>query len=401
MAVDRLTFYQRLAQSSDKRILLVVLDGLGGLPREPGGPTELEEASTPVMDRLAREGENGLMTPVLPGVAPGSGPAHLALFGYDPIAHPVGRGVLAALGVGIDLRPGDVAARINLCTLDRQGQILDRRAGRISSEEAVPLIRRLAEVDVGLETIVRLVKEYRACVVFRGSELDGRIADTDPQRIGVPPLTPVPLVAEATDMANQVACFIEGAQEALADHEDANGVLLRGFDSYAPLPSFGELYRLRAAAVATYPMYRGVARLAGMVPIEVGDTLEELADGVRSCGEYDFVYLHYKYTDSRGEDGDFGAKVREIERADELIGMVLDCGFDVITVTGDHSTPSRLRMHSWHPVPVLLWSDCCRQDGAKDFSEKACGIGSLGPIGSIDLLPLALAHAGRLGKFGA
>lgn len=399
--MDRLAFYRSLAMPSDRRILFMVLDGLGGLPHPDSGLSELETARTPTLDQLVAEGECGLTVPVLPGVTPGSGPAHIALFGYDPVVNQVGRGVLAALGVDFDLRQGDVAARINFCTLDEGGNVVDRRAGRIDDRLAVPLTERLDAIDLGadIECHVRHVKQYRACVVLRGDDLDGRITDTDPQRTGVPPLAPQALAAAAGPTADLAARFAEAARHALTDQTAANGVLLRGFDEFRPLPSFADLYGLRAAAVASYPMYLGAARLAGMSTHRVPDTPDDLVAMVDSLADRDFIFLHFKATDSRGEDGDFEGKVAEIEKADALLAR-LRASFDVTMVTGDHSTPARMRSHSWHPVPLLIHSDQARgSEGG--FGERACAQGSLGHVRSIDILPLVLAHAGRLRKFGA
>ena len=381
----------------------MVIDGLGGLPAEAGAATELESARTPTMDRLAATGETGLITPVTPGVTPGSGPAHLALFGYDPLETVVGRGVLAALGVGFELRPGDVAARINLCSLDEAGHVIDRRAGRIGCDVARPLIELLDEIELGegVQCMIRHVKQYRACVVLRGAGLDGRIADTDPQRTGVAPLAPRAMDPGAEQTAAIVSRFVRRAHELLAEKRPANGVLLRGFDTFAPLPGLSELYGLRAAAAALYPMYRGVARLVGMQVLDVDPEPDGLCKAVHLATDFNFVYLHFKDTDSRGEDGDFASKVTEIERADRLLADVLESGFDVVVVTGDHSTPATLGSHSWHPVPLLIWSERCRSSETVDFGEVACCSGSLGQLRSTDVVPLALAHAGRLGKYGA
>ncbi|HJO04822.1 MAG TPA: 2,3-bisphosphoglycerate-independent phosphoglycerate mutase [Acidobacteriota bacterium] len=399
--MDRLAFYRALATPSDRRILFMVLDGLGGLPHPKTGLTELETAHTPTLDELAAGGDCGLTVPVMPGVTPGSGPAHIALFGYDPIENRVGRGVLAALGVDFDLRPGDVAARINFCTLDDDGNVVDRRAGRIDDSLALPLAERLDSMELadGIECSVRHVKQYRACVILRGGDLDGRIADTDPQRTGVPPLAPRALTDAAGPTADLAARFIDAARLALSDQKIANGVLLRGFDGFRPLPSFADLYGLRSAAVASYPMYLGAARLAGMSAHRAPDSPDGLAAAVDEVADSDFVFVHYKSTDSRGEDGDFEGKVAEIEKADGLLARLRDT-FDVIMVTGDHSTPARLRSHSWHPVPLLIHSDRARST-ASVFGEGACAQGSLGHVRSVDVLPLVLAHAGRLRKFGA
>lgn len=401
LLMDRLAFYRSLSMPSDQRILFMVLDGLGGLPHPDTGLTELESANTPTLDELVAGGECGLTIPVLPGVTPGSGPAHIALFGYDPVENQVGRGVLAALGVDFDLRPGDVAARINFCTIDDDGNVVDRRAGRIDDLLAVPLTERLDAIDLGegVECRVRHVKQYRACVILRGDGLDGRIAETDPQRIGVPPLAPRALTDAAGPTADLAARFVDAARHALTDQDVANGVLLRGFDGFRPLPSFADLYGLRPAAVASYPMYLGAARLAGMSAHRADDSPDDLVAMVESVADCDFVFLHYKGTDSRGEDGDHEGKVAEIEKADALLAR-LRASFDVIMVTGDHSTPARMRSHSWHPVPLLIHSDLARST-ERSFGERACAQGSLGQVRSVDILPLVLAHAGRLRKFGA
>ena len=403
--MNRLEFYRQLARQAETRILYYVVDGLGGLPRAPGEPTELEAASTPTFDRLAREGATGLITPVLPGVAPGSGPAHLALFGYEPTEVIVGRGVLAALGIGVELQAGDVAARINFCTLDDRGNVTDRRAGRIATEEAVPLTERLdgIELDDGVELAVHHVEQYRACLVLRGSGLDGRIADTDPQATGVPPDAPEPLHPEAKAAAELAAEFLAAAHELLAGEPRANGILLRGFDTYRPIPGLGDLYGLKPAAIAAYPMYRGVARLVGMTCLDVEDDPDAIVAAVGEArAEHDFLFVHYKATDSRGEDGDFDGKVAEIEKADALISRLLEDDYDVVMVTGDHSTPATLEVHSWHPVPLLIQGPACRPVAAVEtFGETDCRRGSLGMLRSVDVLPLVLAHAGRLEKFGA
>lgn len=402
--MNQLDFYRGLATPASTRVLLYVIDGLGGLPGNARGQTELEAANTPAMDALAAQADLGTITPVMPGVTPGSGPAHLALFGYDPVETAVGRGVLAALGIGFALQVGDVAARINFCTLDEQGNVVDRRAGRIATPDALPLVESLdgIELEPGIECHVRHVKEYRACVVLRGAGLDGRIADTDPQRTGVPPLEPESLDGAAARTAALAARFAALARERLAGQSPANGVLLRGFDGFRPLPSLGEVWQVRAAAVAQYPMYRGVARLAGMDVLEVGDGVEALIEAVAAAREHDFVYMHYKTTDSRGEDGDFDGKVAEIEQADRVLEACRSGGFDVIAVTGDHSTPATFGAHTWHPVPLMLWSRWTRSAGdAPGFGERSCAHGVLGDMRSMDLLPLALAHAGRIAKFGA
>lgn len=394
-----------LLRSSQSKIVLLVMDGLGGLPIEPGGPTELEAANTPNLDRLAAEGILGQTIPIRPGITPGSGPAHLALFGYDPIKYEIGRGVLEAVGVGLQVRRGDVAARGNFATLDEAGNIVDRRAGRIPSEESAPLVERLKQISLpGVETEVHQVKEYRFAVVMRGENLNGDIDDTDPQQTGVPPLPAVARTPAAEPTAELFNQWIAKACEVLADNPKANGLTLRGFATDPNLPSFQDSYGLNPACVSVYPMYRGVSQLVGMEVVQFsGETPEdEFAALARAWGEHDFFFVHVKKTDSKGEDGDFAGKAHVIEGVDAALPLLLELNPDVLIVTGDHSTPARLRTHSWHPVPFLLWAPATiRPDDQNSFGERACARGGLGNFSALDTIPLALAHAGRLEKFGA
>ena len=394
---------RELAEKSSSKIVLVVADGLGGLPLEAGGRTELETADTPALDALAARGTCGASVPVLPGITPGSGPGHLALFGYDPLEFRIGRGALEATGIGFDLGPDDVAARGNFCTLDAAGNIVDRRAGRIPSDESAAVVERLQAVRVpGVETFVRPVKEHRFVVVFRGKGLDGAVADTDPQATGVPPLDPRPHTPAATRTAEVAREFVAQARRVLADEPKANGMVLRGFAARPRLPSYEELYRLRAAAIAVYPMYKGLARLAGMTLVGEARTLDEQIDTLAaSWQDHDFFFLHFKYTDSTGEDGAFAAKVKRIEELDRVIPRIEALAPDVLVVTGDHSTPSLLKSHSWHPVPTVLAAATCRPDGLDKFSERTCLRGGLGIFPAKHLMLLAMAHALRLGKYGA
>lgn len=395
---------RRLALESDKRIVLLVLDGLGGLGRASDGKTELEAAHTPNLDRLAGESITGLSSPLGAGVTPGSGPAHLALFGYDPYHYDVGRGVLAAMGIDFDLMPQDVAARGNFCTVDESGFIADRRAGRIPTEKGAELCALLDEIEIqAAQTFVRPVKEYRFVLVLRSLGLATDLSDTDPQQVGRPPLPVLANTSEARRTADLVNRWIAAAKTKLADQHPANMVTLRGFAQDPALPKFADVYKLKAAAVAVYPMYRGVARLVGMdtIPVEhpISNEFQAVAE---HWSEYDFFFVHVKYTDSRGEDGDFDGKVAVIEEADAALPALLDLKPDVLIVTGDHSTPSRLASHSWHPVPTLLWApETVLPDRATAFGERECMGGGLGIFPATDLMPLALGHAQRLAKYGA
>jgi len=395
---------QQLIQPADSKILLVVMDGLGGLPKGLGYGTTLEEASTPNLNDLATQSICGLHQPAGTGITPGSGPAHLALFGYDPFNYQVGRGVLAALGIDFDLKDEDLAVRGNFCTIDESGQVIDRRAGRIETSRNRKLCEKLRDIDLpGVEIFIEPVKEYRVVVVFRGQGLSGDITDTDPQAVGAQPLAAKPGSEKAEQTANLINQFLKQVRSILRDHHPANMLLLRGFSQRPDWPGLPDLYGIRPAAIAGYPMYRGVSRLIGMEILATTDGLDEKLDTLeKHWNNFDFFFVHVKKMDSAGEDGDFDHKVALIEEVDQKIPRVLDMGPDVLVVTGDHSTPAGLKSHSWHPVPLLLHSRYCRPDGVDRFGERDCIKGGLGPrFPATDLMPLALANALRLKKFGA
>ncbi|MCI0460154.1 MAG: 2,3-bisphosphoglycerate-independent phosphoglycerate mutase [Gemmataceae bacterium] len=394
---------RELSEPSDSKIVLVVADGLGGLAQVLGGKTELEAARTPNLDSYAREGICGLSIPVLPGITPGSGPGHLGLFGYDPLEYRIGRGILEALGINFQVGPRDVAARGNFCTVDEEGRITDRRAGRPTTERCVAMCRKLQQIRVpGVELFVEPVREHRLVVVFRGDGLGDQVNDTDPQATGQKPLEAKETDEPSAATARAVNQFVAQAAQVLKDDAPTNRITLRGFARYPKIETMQEVYKLRAVAIAVYPMYRGLARLVGMDVADAGATLADQIDTLKKVwGQYDFFFLHYKYTDSTGEDGNFDAKVEMIERLDVVMPRIRELNPDVLIVTGDHSTPSKLRSHSWHPVPTLLLADTCRQDAVVDFSEASCLRGSLGQFEAKYLMSLALAHARRLGKYGA
>jgi 2,3-bisphosphoglycerate-independent phosphoglycerate mutase len=387
-----------------KKIVLLVLDGLGGLPHPDSGLTELETARTPHLDALAKRSSLGSMIPVGHGIAPGSGPGHLSLFGYDPVEYLIGRGALSALGVGFDLRAGDLAARLNLATLDEEGRIADRRGGRPSDEEGrrvVEKVRQHLRSPEGVEVFLQHEKEHRVVLVLRAPDLGAHLADTDPQALGVPPLPVKALDPKSERSADLLTDVLGQIMTILRDEAPVNGVLARGFAAYEGYPGFQERYGLRALAIAQYPMYRGVARLVGMDVLDIPADLPGLVTVLeKHFQDYDFFFLHVKYPDSRGEDGDFNEKVKAIEAVDPLIPGILELGPEVLAVTGDHSTPATYRAHSWHSVPVLLSSPWARPTGAR-FGETECRTGDLGTFEGKHLMALALAHGGRLAKFGA
>ncbi|MBM4441646.1 MAG: 2,3-bisphosphoglycerate-independent phosphoglycerate mutase [Candidatus Rokubacteria bacterium] len=392
-----------LVVGNDSKIVLLSLDGLGGLPRPETGKSELETARIPNLHRLATEGACGLLRHVAPGITPGSGPGHLGLFGYDPLRYLVGRGVLEALGIEFDLRAGDVAARGNFCTVDAAGDITDRRAGRIPTDVCVRLTERLKGIRIpGVEVIVEPVKEHRFVLVLRGAGLGGRLSETDPQVLGKPPLPVRALDAESAVTAERVNTFVAQARTLLADAAPANMVLLRGFDRLPDLPRFPEAFGLRAAAIAAYPMYRGLAKVVGMDVLKTGGGFaDEVATLREHWQSYDYFFVHYKDTDKAGEDGDFDAKVAALERFDAFVPEVEALRPDVLVVSGDHASPSVLAAHGWQPVPVLIRSRYSGADPVTAFTERACAAGTLGILPAQHLMPLVLANALRLTKFGA
>jgi 2,3-bisphosphoglycerate-independent phosphoglycerate mutase len=398
-----LELIKEIARTSPTKIVLLVIDGLGGLPNPEMGKTELETANTPNLDQLATRGICGLIDLVGPGITPGSSPGHLALFGYDPIRFNIGRGTLEAIGIDFDLQPGDVAARGNFCTVDKTGRITDRRAGRISTDKCAELCRLLDGLVIDNTKIsVRPVREHRFIVVFRGDDLIPALSDSDPQQVGVTPKAVTALSPEAGRAASIANQFIARAQATLAEHHPANMVLLRGFSQLPHFPSMSEVYKLRPAAIASYPMYRGLAKLVGMEILETGTTIEdEFATLKQNYADYDFFFLHVKGADSAGEDGDLDRKVRIIEQIDNALSELISMEPDVIVVTGDHSTPVLLKAHSWHPVPILLYSKWCRYDKVSEFSESACLSGGLGRFPATQIMSLAMANALKLTKFGA
>ena len=398
-----LNLAQRLHRPADSKILWLVLDGLGGLPHPQTGRSEMETAHTPNLDALAADSALGLSMPVGYGITPGSGPGHLALFGYDPMQFDIGRGVLEATGIGFELGPNDVAARGNFCTLDEAGRITDRRAGRIPSEQSRAIVERLRAITIdGVEIFVELVREHRFVLVLRGDTLTDQLSETDPQQEGVVPLQSRALAPEGAAAAAAVNAFVAQAAPSLASEALANGLILRGFATIPRLPQMPDVWGLTPASCAIYPMYRGLAHLAGMTAIPAGDSI---ADQTASIGEqwsqYDYFFCHYKYTDSAGEDGDFDAKVQRLQDFDAALPALRTLGPDVLVISGDHSTPAVMAAHSWHPVPFLLHSATTRFRAAAAFTEADCARGLLGTFPAKEALPLAMAHAGRLAKYGA
>lgn len=401
--MDNQDLIREISVATPGKIIMLVIDGLGGLPDPKTGKTELETARIPHLDSLTTEGICGMADPIAPGITPGSGPGHLALFGYDPIRCNIGRGVLEAVGIDIELEPGDIAARGNFCTIDEKGVVTDRRAGRINNDKCAELCKLLDDMALGdVRIIVRPVREHRFVVIFRGKNLAPGVTDSDPTRAGFAPLAVKALNPESQNLADAANRFIEEAKATLAEHSPANMILLRGFSVKPQFATMQEIYKLNPLAIAVYPMYRGLARLVGMETASCGTSLDDEVKTLKQhYDEYDFFFLHIKGTDSAGEDGDFARKVKMLEQVDSIIPAMEGLKPDVLVVSGDHSTPAAYRGHSWHTVPVLIRSEHCRADAVWRFSEPTFLAGGLGRIKSTEIMQLAMANAGKLRKFGA
>jgi len=399
---------KKISHTSASRIVLVIIDGVGGLPHPKTGKTELESAEKPNLDQIAKESICGLIDPVSPGITPGSAPGHLAIFGYDPVKYNVGRGIIEALGIDLELKPRDIAARGNFCTLNNRGIITDRRAGRITTEKNAQLCQLLNNkiaID-GVEILVMPVKEHRFVLILRGGGLSPELTDSDPQQVGLAPKKIEALLPQAQRTAEIANEFISQARRLLRsarnDIPSASMVLMRGFSQLPDIPSMVKIYKLKPAAIAIYPMYRGLARLVGMQILPAGDNMTDQLESLhRYYKDYDFFFIHFKSTDSRGEDSDFEAKVQAIEEVDNALPNLLNLNPDVLVITGDHSTPATFGRHSWHPVPFMLRSRWCFPDRVSEFSERACLEGSLGRFPATEIMPLAMANALKLDKFGA
>jgi 2,3-bisphosphoglycerate-independent phosphoglycerate mutase len=394
---------KKISRTSPSKIVLLVIDGVGGLPNPETGKTELESARKPNLNRIAKDSLCGLIDPISPGITPGSAPGHLAIFGYDPVKYNIGRGVAEALGIDVNLKPDDIAARGNFCTVDDQGIITHRRAGRLSTDKNTILCRLLNNIAIGgAEISVLPVKEHRFVLILRGETLSPELADSDPQQVGLAPKKIEALSPQAQKTARIVNEFVSQARSLLQGKAPANMVLLRGFSRRPDIPSIPEIYKLKPAAIATYPMYRGLARLVGMQVLPGGDSITEQLNSLRLYyADYDFFFVHFKSTDTRGEDGDFRAKVQAIEELDNALPSLLSLEPEVLIITGDHSTPAILATHSWHPVPFMLKSKWCRPDNVAEFSEQACLAGGMGRFPATEIMPLAMANALKLDKFGA
>jgi 2,3-bisphosphoglycerate-independent phosphoglycerate mutase len=401
--------YSNLTIKTGAKMVLVVMDGLGDLATKASGYlTPLEAAKTPNLDALSKDSAQGRMIPVAPGITPGSGPGHLGLFGYDPLEFEVGRGVIEALGLGLELKAGDVAARANFCTLDPKGIVTDRRAGRIPTEKCEALcallsskIKKIGDTQV----IIKAGKEHRFVVIFRGKGLEGPLTDSDPNREGLPISTVKPTNAKSAKQkkaAKLIADFYKAALPLLKGQQPANGFLMRGIAHQPDIPTFEERYQLTPAAIAVYPMYKGLAQLVGMKKIEGPQTIREQFECyVKEHGKYDYFFIHYKYTDKYGEDGNFEMKKKAIEELDAALPILLGKKPDVLAITGDHSTPVPMKGHSWHPQPVLLHSACSGSDKLERFTETGANTGSLGVFDAKFLIRLMQANAKMFDKFGA
>jgi len=394
-------------KTNNSKIVLLILDGLGDIPHPDFDyKTPLEYADTPNLDRIAKKSMLGRCIPILPGITPGSGPAHLAVFGYDPIETQIGRGVLEAVGLNMRLKANDIAARSNFATVNEKGIITDRRAGRLSGDKADILCELLSSIDEidGVKIKIKPGKEHRFVTVFSSDtrELGALCSDTDPLHEGAPVQKAAGNNPSSQYLADIVNKFTDKGMKLLKDKFPANAFLMRGFSAKPRIISMQSKYKLEAAAIAAYPMYRGIASLLGFSILPSADSIEELFEIYReNYNKYDYFYIHIKGTDKTGEDGDFSGKVQCIEKVDSALPVLFDCMPDVLCITGDHSSPALMHSHSWHPVPVLIHGKFCGYDRCQRFTEQDCISGGLGTFESKYLMGQLLANAGRLQKFGA
>ena len=393
--------FQTLTRYTDSKILMLVIDGLGGLPHLQSAKTELESANIPNLDKLTHESTTGVAIPIQHGITPGSGPGHMSLFGYNPIKYVIGRGVLEAVGSGIKLANKDIAIRGNFCTINNQGMITDRRAGRISDNNATKLIKRLSQIKIdGIDITIKHLKSHRFVLVLRGPDLNTDITPTDPLLNNLPINHANANSPKSKKTATLINKFTKLSLDILKNEPLANAIVLRGFSQKPSIPNIGHTFHLNPIGISLYPAYRGIADILGMKVTDQGENFSDLIKVVRNnFNDFNFFYLHYKDTDSAGEDGDFDKKVFSLEKLDTFIPELQSIGFDVITIAGDHSTPSVLSSHSWHPVPVLINSNIPTSDKSRHFTELECKNGDIGQIYSTDIMPITLAHANKLIKF--
>jgi 2,3-bisphosphoglycerate-independent phosphoglycerate mutase len=413
--------------TSKGKILILLCDGVADRPvEELDGKTPLEVARTPNFDRLARRGENGILDPVAPGVRPGSDTAHLALLGYDPYEYYTGRGPFEALGVGMDVRPGDVAFRCNFATVEeRDGELFvtDRRAGRIT-EGTAELVAPLNGIELdGVTCFIKESTAHRAALVLRGEGLGAAVSDADPHEEGAAvgrAAGPTPEDEKTAAIVNE---FVALSYKTLKGHAvnrereklglpPANIILPRGAGLAPHIPHVTALYDLTAAAVVEVGLIRGIARYCGLdvvpLPESVNGGLDTdlaafMAAVAEAVGKYDLVLANVKGPDVAGHDGDAAAKVAVIERIDAAAGPLLD-GLPAgchVAVLGDHATPVAVRDHSGDPVPVLFWGPAVRTDAVETYGERPAATGGAGRLRGRDLLPIMLNLAGRAEKFGA
>lgn len=402
--MNREELFEKISIKNQNKMIMIILDGLGGLPVK--GKTELESAKTPNLDDLASNSELGLTHPISIGVTPGSGPAHLSLFGYDPLKYTIGRGILEALGVDVKVGAKDFAIRGNFAT-QKNNIIIDRRAGRITNEKNREIIsylkKRIKKID-DIKISLFSGEEHRFVLRLSGNDLSENVTDADPEEIGKPMLYSMAKSKKAEKTAKILNKFIDRLTKELKDFYPVNTCLLRGIAKYPDIPHMSKLFKLKPAAIAVYPMYKGLAQLVGMEILETQKSIkDEINTLEKNYNNYNFFFIHVKKTDSYGEDGDFEKKIKIIEEFDALLPQILKLNPDTLVITGDHSTPSILKSHSWHPNPFLIKAKYQRKNSetATKFSETSCAKGILGQFNSTDILPLMMANSMKFRKYGA
>ncbi|MCK4443355.1 MAG: 2,3-bisphosphoglycerate-independent phosphoglycerate mutase [Thermoplasmata archaeon] len=406
-----------------KKILLIILDGMADRPVAVlGSKTPLQAANTPNMDWFAKNGMCGQMDPIAPGVRPGSDTSHLAILGYNPHEVYTGRGPFEAAGVGLPMEHGDIAFRCNFGTIDADGTVRDRRAGRIRKGTS-EIARDLDGMPIeGVKVIFKEATEHRAVLILRGDGLSPKVTDVDPHAVGVKYHECEALEPEAGRTAEIVNEFVERSREILADHEvnkkrlkegdfPANIILPRGSGVFPHLDSLEERFGIRSAAICGVTLIKGICRVAGMKILDVdgatgGLDTDMIAKGkaaIEALESYDFVFLNVKAPDICGHDGDPEGKVKVAERLDMMMSFIRkELRNDVImAVTSDHSTPVSVRDHAGDSVPLIVYGKDIRVDEVSSYDEISVTKGILGRIRGSDLIHILLDQSGRAEKFGS
>jgi 2,3-bisphosphoglycerate-independent phosphoglycerate mutase len=412
------------------KAILFIVDGMADRPvKELNWKTPLEAARKLSLDQIAKAGICGMVDPIAPGTPPGSDAATLALLGYDALKVYSGRGALEALGSGVKVQPGDVAFRCNFATISQKSVVLDRRAGRISNEDATRLARSLSKVKLGkslnADFLFKNTIQHRAVLTLKGPKLSTAVSDSDPEKVGEKVLQVKPLdnSSEAKSTAKILNELLREFQKVLKNYPvneerikhglpPANIILCRGAGTIPNLKLLSEIYGVKAVCIAAAPLVRGVCRVAGMKLVYVKgatgtpqtDYMAKARAAVQALKSCDLVLLHVKAADVASHDGKAKQKIEVIENIDRMAGYLLDkvcLDSTYLAVTADHTTSTVTGNHEGDPVPIAIIGPYVRRDDTKEYNERSCAKGGLGRIRGLDLMPILMNFLGKAEKFGA